>query len=513
EFDFGHPSGKPVPPKNRIHKDPVSCISCHAGSEFDGKVSLKPNWPEYFQWSDCKEDRGIQFYGGNDDNMGPGQFRSPFTQKYNCGYGEAEKNTRKEQEDFLKFREKQKGNECFNSLPWPKNAPETKDPTAKGFEKKWSYKYYPYAEASQEMNTDDKAPKNTNPYSSSGSYQNYALRTNLRFTDTYAHLMSKRIANLLKKNPNYETVKYLLVMEQAGCNVTDEEMSAVNELMPGLNLSKSTPVDAEHSTGRQTPLLFNFSKIAGLAEKDWTMEFQEKKKPDYVSAIINDGAGFGDLTINKVVGGEVLKDISEANNTVAEVSKEKLTRGITNLFSSRFSCIDDLGGGVKLENDYGNPPPGGKKFCDVLREENEKNIAKIKEIQANCTDCKKINLPKPARKLASTIEETVKKLNADSIARGKKLVELDSRGKCVMCHSASVDMLPKDFRFIPSSTDPKKKESIAVIQARKDEIEAKLKDRLLKNKTMPPPPIGAELSDKDREDVNAYLLSLAVGEK
>ncbi len=499
EFDFGHPSGPVVAPANRIHKDPVSCVSCHGGSEINGKASLKPNWPEYFQWSDCRKNRGIQFYGGNDDNMKLGNYREKIDSKNGCNEYDNEQATLTEQSNYLKFREKQKGNECFNSLPWPKNPkpriPESKDPT-----RRWSYKFYPYSENAQDV-TFEVGPGE--------GMQNYALRTNLRFTDTYSHLMSQRIANILKKNPNYDAVKYLLVMEQADCEIFPADLKAVNDLLHGAKLSL-IPGSSAGTSESSTPLLFNFAKMAGLAKKDWTMEFQEKKSADYVAGMPNtmrDTSAFsGDLTINRVVGGEILKDIAAGDEKIATSSKGKITRGVTELFGNGFSCIDDLGGGINNSAST----TSGEKFCKDLRSANKANVAKIKEFQANCTDCKKINLPEVKKVLTESIEKTVEKLNADQIARGKKLVEADSRGKCVTCHSASVDLLPKDFRFIPSETDPRKKESIAVMRARKNEIADKLNNRLMKTKTMPPPPLGKDLTDQDRADVNAYLLSLAV---
>lgn len=78
-----------------------------------------------------------------------------------------------------------------------------------------------------------------------------------------------------------------------------------------------------------------------------------------------------------------------------------------------------------------------------------------------------------------------------------------------MCHSAGVDMLPKDFRFIPSELDKNKAESVAIIRARKDEIAKKIEKRLIETKTMPP--MENDLTDQDRQDVKAYLLSIAAG--
>lgn len=494
EFDFGHPSGKKVAPQDRIHKDPVSCISCHAGSEFNGKPSLKPNWPEYFQWSDCQDDRGIQVYGGNDDNMEPGALRAVGTNgKFKgCDNLKSSEATYKEQKNYKKFRDLQKNNACFNSLPWPDKS---KDPGS--FFGKWTYDYYPYAKRSAERVYDPK-----NPLDDTGLL-NYSLRTNFRLTDTYSHLMSQRIAGLLKKSPDYDAIKYLLVMEQTECSIPDDMLRDIASVMPGFDFN----MELQHNSNLDyTPILARFSKHAGLKPVDWTMEFQEKKNSDYNSAMPNDEGMGGDLKIQDVVGGEILKDIAQTNKVFANAPKDALTRGVTRAFGEKFSCIDDLGGRVI-------PSPKSKEFkgkmCELLKKESEKNIKAIKERQAACHDCKKLETPALNTKLSTAVDNVVVKINNDQIARGKKLVEADSKGKCVTCHSASVDMLPKDFRFIPSEKDKNKAESVAILKARRDEIAKKIEHRLIKTKTMPP--TDNNLTDQDREDIKAYLLSVAAG--
>jgi cytochrome c553 len=496
EFDFGHPNGQKVAPLDRVHKNPESCISCHAGSEVNGKTVIKPNWPEYFQWSDCKDDRGIQMYGGNDDNMGPGVIRKNSSKKFvGCDPLINADSTYKEQTNYQKFRELQKNNACFNSLPW---ADESKnDP--KSVESNWTYKYYPYSKTSLQRGYDPENPKDTE------GILNYSLRTNLRMTSVYSHLMSTQIAGILKKNPDYDTIKYFLLMEQARCQVPGDQIQQLNEIMPNLKLDyASTEYSSLNNT---TPILAKFSKSAGLKPKDWTMEFQEIKNDDYNSAMPDGGSRLGDLKISDALGGEILKDVASSNPIFANAPKEALSRGTEKSFGKKFSCLDDLGGAVDPampSKEFGNG-----KLCEKLISENEKNLKNVKQHVAVCVDCKKIDTPVVSKSLIETLEVTVSKLTKEQIARGKKLVEADSKGKCVTCHSASVDMLPKDFRFIPSETDKNKAESMAIIRARKDEIAKKIENRLIKTKTMPP--IENDLTDQDRQDVQAYLLSLAAG--
>lgn len=502
EFNFGHPKEEKVKPEDRIHHDPISCISCHAGGVFNGKTSLKPNWPEYFQWSDCKENRGTTFYGGNDDNMGGKSFRVPVIKKDGCTNAEYSKSTNLEKSNYLKFRELQKNNECFKSLPWPDESK-----AQKSFQSKWSYKYYPYAEAATETfkmkNSilDSIFDKDDNNDPERKEIFNYSLRTNLRITDTYSHLMSQRVANLLKKSQDYDAIKYLLAMEQAGCNIKiNDEMKKLNSVMPNFKYESNAKVTSRF--GAEAPLLNQFARYAGLTPKDWTMNFQEENDDGYQAGIPTDNSQNLDLKIFQVVGGEILKDIGQSNQIIAKSTDGKaITRGVEQNFGSNFSCIDDLGGAINKRY-VGN-------LCKELAEENIKNLKKIKESQPTQINCIKPNVTEEHNTLNVNIENVVKDITQEQISRGKKLVELDSKGKCVMCHSSGVDMLPKDFRFIPSEADKNKAESVAILKARKDEIAAKIENRLIKTKTMPP--MANELTDQDREDVQAYLLSVANG--
>lgn len=499
EFDFGHPKGKKVEPQDRIHKNPVSCISCHAGSEVNGKTSLKPNWPEYFQWSDCEDDRGIQVYGGNDDNMQVGINRKINSSKNDRNQGcTVEKNadaTLKEQENYQKFRELQKNNTCFNSLPWPDNSKVDPD----SFEANWSYKYYPYSDVSQKVGYDRKSGN------ADDLKMNYSLRSNLRLNDTYAHYMGQRNMEILKKSPNYNAVKYFLAMEQAKCRIPDSQRKRIFEILPEMKFKDG--YRGEDAFSEYSPYLAQLSQTAGLNPTDWTMNFQDTKDAIYNAGVPNGEGLSGDLKIQDLVGGEVMKDLSATNPTFTNASKEMLSKGVERAFGKTFSCIDDIGGGINPNNK--SKKFGNGKLCDLLIDENEINLNNIKATGIVCADCKKVETPVVSKSLTETLEVTVSKLTADQIARGKKLVELDSKGKCVMCHSAGVDMLPKDFRFIPSELDKNKAESVAIIRARKDEIAKKIEKRLIETKTMPP--MDNDLTDEDRQDVKAYLLSIAAG--
>lgn len=493
EIDFGHPTGAKIAPADRVHKNPESCVSCHAGSEVNGLAGLKPNWPEYYQWSDCKSDRNIQMYGGNDDNMEEGQYRKngQYSRQDNCSNEDFRRSTEKEQKDYLKFREKQKNNACFNSLPWPDQNKDEGPVEAQN----WTHKYYPYMASSLKIGSDPSNPKNEE------GILNISMRTNLRLTFTYSYLLGQKIAADLKKNPNYNAVKYALAMEQANCDISPAFYKQMKDLLS----PKDTGPDRE-LINTNNPWMKAFADKTGLKGSDWSMEFNDKykNKSDYNSAIPGNKSN---LKIADVVGGEILKEISQSNPVFTNASNEMLTKGAQKAFGSKYSCIDELGGGI----DKSSPSKkfGNGKLCELLSIESEKALRNYKEAQVVCENCNKIDTPKVSKDLTESLEVIVSKLSAEQIARGKKLVEADSKGKCVTCHSASVDMLPKDFRFIPSEHDKNKTESVAIIRARKDEIAKKIENRLILNKTMPP--IENDLTDQDRQDVKAYLLSIAAG--
>ncbi|MDO9181121.1 MAG: cytochrome c, partial [Bacteriovorax sp.] len=508
EFDFGHPNVKINAPQNRIKHNPTSCIACHNGSELNGKKSLKPNWGEYYQWSDCKENRGIQMYGGNDDNLTTAEhhYRDINVSLYSskkCSNEEYKKQTVLEGNNFEKFRKLQKDNPCFNTLPW---ADATKDQNS--FESNFDYESYPYAENPQMKYAPSLKKNDMDEF----GIMNYSLRPNLRFTDTYSHLLAQQISNNLKKNSDYEVVKYLLVMEQAKCEITKKEINNINSILPNFQLSANYDGNTYLDKSK---FLAQFAKHAGLKPVDWTMEFQEKKNSDY-NAGMPSISSERDLFIPDVVGGEILKDMGKSNPAMSTFAAKNVSRSVTRVFGEKFSCIDDLGGGVvdKVTYDPITYKPilrtqaTDTDLCKALRRENDLNIIKLRNSRKNQILCDRPNVTvnEKIKNLDQKVDNVISVMMDDKVNRGKKLIETDSKGKCVLCHSASAEILPKELRFIGSEQDPKKMESLAVLQKRKKEITNKLEHHLIKEKTMPP--MANELTDEDRDDVKAYLMNL-----
>jgi mono/diheme cytochrome c family protein len=487
EYDFGHESEPPVSPSDRVHKNPKSCVRCHAGSSFGGEVSLKPNWHGYPAWSDCKANRGIQTYGGNDDNMGPGAYREiydflsePFK---GCDDKTDKAAIEKSKQDYQEFRVAQKDNECFKTLPWPDDS----DPEYK--------KYYPYAKKSLETQVDD-------------ARFDYSIRTNLRFTDTYSHLMGRRIAQILKQSPDYEKVKYFIALQGAGC-LTDADKKKLSQLLQAPEMEwTSENMRSSLTTGS---LPYQYGKKIGLQAKDWNMQFGNDGSPNYPAAIPNTYSHM-DLSIHHIVAGEILKDIGQSNKSLQKLASDSITRAVSapHQFGPRFSCIDDLGGGIKTD--------AKNDLCPALHKENAKHLAKLAHSGSVCEICKAQQAAADASPSA-TKQQTQEILNIAkvekdteldaSISRGKELVKADSKGKCVTCHSSGAGILPKDFQFIINEADSEnlQAESLAILHSRaKEGLADKIQNRLITTKTMPPMQTG--LSDQDRSDIQAYLKSM-----
>lgn len=438
--------------ESRIHKNPTSCIQCHAGSTINNVVSLKPNWPEYFQWSDCKENRDIQMYGGNDDEMDIHTFRTPLPSGgtvNNCNNEDFEKSNKIEKENFLKFKEMQKDNPCFKTLPWIKKLSEDdlkRDP---------SLKYYPYTTSS-----------GFNPL-----FPLASVSPNGRLTEAYSTLMSERILRLFKDNPDYEKVKYLLAMEAINCKIPSDMNSEI--------LSSNSANDPQDYSN---PLLNRFANHVGLKAKDWTMKFLETENPNYETGV---------LPISQNLGGEIIRDLQSTNPAFKNIPTDGKGR-----FTKPSACFNTLKG----------ISSAGQEWCPILLNEHKKNLLQIKNTTGPCDSDNKLNSPQINEKIVPAIEKIITRLDQDSKVRGKKLVEADSKGKCVMCHTASSELLPANLRFIPSDSDKDKEKSITLIKSRKNDIGAKIETHLIEEKTMPP--ISNSLTDQDREDIKAYLLSL-----
>lgn len=490
EWDFGnslaqHPGHTTLSPK--------SCIGCHSGSTVNGEASLKFNWRKYFQWGDCQRDRNTTLYGSSDDNMQPAtqsSTRLADAREFapSCHDDDYRKARKDEVEDYKKFRELQKNNDCFNTLPWPKTPEGTASIEGNNL-------FFPYI---------------GNPADFNGQYH----RPNLRMTTNYAHWMARRLFQLLKQGnaKNYKLLKYYLAMESVGCDLPDEDKIRIQKLT-GVNVDGPN-LRGNYHTPEETPLLYNASLAAGLSGKDWTMEFRSQK-PEYET---------GRAEINQMVEGLILKDLSSENPAISEVTKNHLDSQspiVKYDDEENFRCVDEIAPVPKsnaipyVGKDMDRSMQEHDAYCALLHSENEKYLDQVVPLltQRLAVSCPDEPLPQnaPIPQLANSVGRIMEKLDLASIARGRKLVQPDSKGKCVICHSAGAkSALPPDFRFVPNEKASNKEfaESLAVLKARQQEgFSSTLQVMLIESKAMPP--IKNTLTDQERGDIAAYILSLA----
>jgi mono/diheme cytochrome c family protein len=496
--------GAPVPPEQRIHQNPEACLRCHDGGIVQGKQVLKYNWPQYFTWSDCQRDRGISTYGGSDDFMGAGMrspiFELPEQEPQGCDDTKYRKAHEQEIADYQTFKTAQAGNACFGSLPWlAKNPGGTKDA-----------KTYPYLDVQAA--------------SANGSDRGYSNRPNLRLTDGLTRWTARRNAQFLKSaGPYYDFLKYYLVMESAKC-LTPEDADKIKEVT-GLSV-EGTDTPGIQNSGFDfqfnQPLLYQLSKKIGLQPKDWSLTFNENTSTVY-------NAGDNEL-LSRSTATDVLLDIAKTDSSVRPIVPDESQSYIVRSYGKNFSCVDqnegNIGGDLanKLDrstatnNAYQSSEGYGEgdntKFCQALHQANQKHLAKataavraLSQAEVTCLfpgDNPNVNT------LADQVKLSAIKLDQAAVDRGRALVQPDSKGKCVICHSSGANSaLPPDYRFIPdekaSPGDVQK--SLAVLKARMQEgFLDKVEDRLIQNKTMPP--IQNDLNAQDRDDIKAYIESL-----
>jgi|GEM_PF-4362980 len=496
-------------PFSRVHQSPKSCVECHStGKPINGEVSLKPNWQGYFVWGDCNRRRGITTYGMNDDNMSEGAYRSSYRSL--CSDDEDQRAHRESVKDYKKFRELQKDNPCYALLPWPKEEKRNGSP--------WDMSAYPYAiEAQLRAGPDRK--------------QNYSLRTNLRFTDVYSHWMAKRNYGLLRNHYDYQKVKGYLALEAGGC-LTPEDTKAIKELLPGINYIERSTRFAEPMDPRTAPLLWAFGERVGLQPADWTMEYRETTNPNYNSAMVREeNSGEGDAGIKEALQTEILKEQGRDNPETGKQLEGRFSRGVTDLFGSDFSCIDDnLGGFLKPENGrggyYGNSgPKAGAKLCEQLRAQNDKHLRDLAAVPPLSLDEMKVLCKKEIDEALTPFVDTLAKIREEilgndtpllraSIERGRALVQ-HGKGQCVKCHSATDDNVsrrPANFLFVPNEKlDAESQEqSAAILQNRmKEGFAGEIEDQMI----MGMPPIeGVILNEQERKDIVNYMKSVGIAQ-
>ncbi len=385
----------------------------------------------------------------------------------------------KEIEAFSAFKAKNLGtgannNPCYSSLPWAKprgEAGSQYDP--KKFEN------YPYATTRED----------TSGRGNDDGKENYYLRTNLRFTELYSRQNANQIFGIISQSPKYNTAKYLLALEAAGC-LTSEDERGINSLLPNLNfkVSSSSYKGAGNDPKIASPLLYAFAKSVGVKDSDWSLEFKAKNA-SYVAAIPRTGSDSGnfsqDTAMAEVASALVVKDLEAESAQLKSIMSDGYSRGAAEGFGEQWSCIDDLGGAIR-ESYQGNKKP----VCEQLR-----SMFKAKFGSDPSSICFKGVDPSPeASDLDGEVTNVVNSLNKSDAKKGSAIVD----NRCVWCHLTEADQAKyKKGEAIPQE----KLDAIKRKIARSDLLEDNLTSGIMPQDDPP-------LSKADLDSVLLYMKSL-----
>lgn len=279
EFDLSSPK---LTGKDRIQKNPDSCIGCHAAD-----ANPRPNWEMYPDW------KGM--FGSHDDIFVYFDEASPIHQEKLI-----------EKKRFHDFRAAHltggEEDDCYRALPWPQNL--VNDPAA------------------------PLPPQYENfPYGITARSRNYTIRPNLKFTETFSHLLGDRNFSAIKfalKEKGAETSRktfLLLALEAAHCDtlatrpypqsVIDRHLNALfpqyarptvaQARIPMLRGYPTPQHEPRHPLGL-AQALFATSLQLGLYPMDWTLQFIEYDRSDYESAGGFGGTGLEDDPFPSVFG-------------------------------------------------------------------------------------------------------------------------------------------------------------------------------------------------------------------
>lgn len=457
-MDFGKRTGSGP----HIEENPALCLKCHNPGGENAPVDPRPNWQQYDQWDG--------FYGSQDDtfNAHTGGESIPGHRAV------TEEESAKQKADYLKFREKQKDNPCYSTLPWPKGEVENGD-------------IYPYAVQGRQLD--------------------YVRRPNLKITDVQSHLSAQRLARKFKERPEFNLIKYALAMNTLGCSQYEDGM--ITKVMPEV-----TPKGGSTYGGFPDPtqgpneftLHYNVGKAMGMRPQDWTMHFNQDDKAFYNGSIPNDynhSDVTRDLTIADLMQAEIAKSTVEEIPATSDFMRT--TRGVKNTFGERFACIDDLGGAAYVSpNDAPSknfnaetqvcqelasaqknleenilPPLIARRNLEEMRAQRE-NACRVRDnaLDENVTDVMKVALAASQEGQAPDPE------------RGKQLVTTI----CMQCHTrmggysffATEDAIKAKFARTPNFLD-------------------RVKTRM-GNDRNPMPPTGV-LTPLEQADVQKYLES------
>lgn len=443
------------PRDHRVEENPKLCLSCHnPGGEKSPVVDPRPNWQQYDQWTG--------FYGSEDDTFVYGNSRT------GTGNPVTREEIRQQQANYLNFRQNQKDNPCYSSLPWPEN------------------------------------PDPLYPYSNNGRNSDYTRRPGLKFTEVQCHLAGRRLARKFREKPEYNQIKYALAMSSLGCR--EFKPSQITQVVPEARANnfqrpRAQDIDDAAAPGTHFSAHYEVGRAMGFRNMDWTMNFNQNESASYNCGLSggNNLAGmYGDITIGDVMQGELMKDVS--SGIPALKGKISTTRGESESFGRNFACIDDLGG-APASNELSQNQVCSELAAaqnrlerDVILPSANRNL--VREWQnrreADCNQNQVLdNQGQNLDDLISITAELEGGTDTPNVDRGREV----ARGACMECHNGDMGM----YEFLESEEITREFMNNGPFI---DRIKARISDP-----QRPMPPSGRRLSDREKADLEAYMRS------
>lgn len=437
----------------KVSRDSETCLKCHGVGA--AQKQLRPIFAAYPKWPG--------FFGSDDDTL--------FTNS-------------RELTVFQQFKKLAAQDPCYQTLPWPRKVLP-------------GYEHYPYHVLT-------KPPAGENPYANQKYIRdlkttNYHVRPNLKFTDTFSHLLAQRLTWNLLRERDYQRVAPLLAMESLGCK--DLDLSSELQKTLGTRYKKPSFLKALNSMDPRSPTsgslqLYTVAQILGVKPDEWTLLFNDPLNPEFATGV--QGAYGQDNSVARLVQSLLLQELAKSVPGLNE--NFRLSRGVSAFFKDQnFSCIDDLGGAIEFdtaENQTAMCTALTKAYRDGVGEKIPL-AARPPSLGAKApTTPSTASMPSPTLKGVRTTIAQAMTANSQNTAGGGKVLQM----YCTTCHGKE-SYLPSDYRFFTSDTTFKKMvvdDPMLLFRAM----------AYIQNGRMP---LGYKLKDEERRGLQSYLLKIAGG--
>lgn len=394
----------PGRPGGRVHHNEPVCAKCHSAAG-DDRSEIRPVLGDYNTWDG--------FYGSDDDVVHPNS---------------------KEYLDYVSFLKKAESDACYGTLPWPKVRTD-------------EYALYPYHEGFDIKTTDlTQVPlwRETEKI----KINNYDLRPNLKFTDTFSHLMAQRLAWELLRKPQYHQIAPILMMEAARCD--DSMVSAeLTRRLPGyVDLPDdftSTFMDPRTHQS-QTRHLYAAGLLLDISTADFGMHFTDHDNPYYNTGAA--GVNRRDTSIARMAQGVLMDELAREFPTLKKYYRR--ARGVSEFFAPQdFSCVDDVAGPVVLDTIEAQAAICTELSAIASSSRRTSVASNVAAPMSAYADIEPLVQPKPndiatatARMRSDLSQRYVGASDPAAFARGQSLLQT-----CTNCHGAS-SSLPRPYQFL-----------------------------------------------------------------